>query len=79
MESAYNFTEYRYRFLKETKNYSSADSRNTIKGHKRVSRGNRLSRTEKNFLESIRNDAVHRKETTLLSVVIFLVVFYSAF
>ncbi|POG81713.1 hypothetical protein GLOIN_2v1504766, partial [Rhizophagus irregularis DAOM 181602=DAOM 197198] len=29
MESAYKFTEYRYRFLKETKNFSSANSRTT--------------------------------------------------
>ncbi|GBC20449.2 hypothetical protein GLOIN_2v1881393 [Rhizophagus irregularis DAOM 181602=DAOM 197198] len=63
MESAYKFTEYRYRFLKETKNFSSADSRTMVKGQERARRDSSLSKTEQNFLESIRNDAVRRKET----------------
>ncbi|EXX54305.1 hypothetical protein RirG_235810 [Rhizophagus irregularis DAOM 197198w] len=63
MESAYKFTEYRYRFLKETKNIFSANSRTTAKLPERVPRDGGLSKTEQNFLESIRNDAVRRKET----------------
>ncbi|EXX76806.1 hypothetical protein GLOIN_2v1881393 [Rhizophagus irregularis DAOM 181602=DAOM 197198] len=63
MESAYKFTEYRYRFLKETKNIFSADSRTTAKSQERVPKDGGLSKTEQNFLESIRNDAVRRKET----------------
>ncbi|GBC30853.2 hypothetical protein GLOIN_2v1881393 [Rhizophagus irregularis DAOM 181602=DAOM 197198] len=57
MESAYKFTEYRYRFLKETKNIFSANSRTTAKSQERVPRDGGLSKTEQNFLESIRNDA----------------------
>uniref|UniRef100_U9TXY9 Uncharacterized protein n=1 Tax=Rhizophagus irregularis (strain DAOM 181602 / DAOM 197198 / MUCL 43194) TaxID=747089 RepID=U9TXY9_RHIID len=63
MESAYKFTEYRYRFLKETKNISSANSRTSTKSHEKAPRDGGLSKTEQNFLESIRNDAVRRKET----------------
>ncbi|PKC12968.1 hypothetical protein RhiirA5_461634 [Rhizophagus irregularis] len=63
MESAYKFTEYRYRFLKETKNVFSADSRTTAKSQERVPRDGGLNKTEQNFLESIRADAVRRKET----------------
>ncbi|PKK71630.1 hypothetical protein RhiirC2_827605, partial [Rhizophagus irregularis] len=62
MESAYKFTEYRYRFLKETKNIFSADSRTIAKSQERVPRDGGLSKTEQNFLESIQNDAVRRKE-----------------
>ncbi|PKC59356.1 hypothetical protein RhiirA1_469575 [Rhizophagus irregularis] len=62
MESAYKFTEYRYRFLKETKNLFSADLRIITKSQERVQRDSCLSKTEQNFLESIRNDAVCRKE-----------------
>ncbi|GET59600.1 hypothetical protein GLOIN_2v1881393 [Rhizophagus irregularis DAOM 181602=DAOM 197198] len=63
MESAYKFTEYRYRFLKETKNIFSANSRTTAKSQERVPRDGGLSKTEQSFLESIRNDAVRKKET----------------
>ncbi|PKK61067.1 hypothetical protein RhiirC2_856477 [Rhizophagus irregularis] len=63
MESAYKFTEYRYRFLKETKNIFSANSRTTAKSQEREPRDGGLSKTEQNFLESIWNDAVCRKET----------------
>ncbi|PKK64514.1 hypothetical protein RhiirC2_869259 [Rhizophagus irregularis] len=62
MESAYKFTEYRYRFLKETKNIFSANSRTTAKSQEREPRDGGLSKTEQNFLESIRNDTVCRKE-----------------
>ncbi|GBC47291.2 hypothetical protein GLOIN_2v1881393 [Rhizophagus irregularis DAOM 181602=DAOM 197198] len=57
MESAYKFTEYRYRFLKETRNFSSADSRTMVKGQERARRDFSLSKTEQNFLESIQNNA----------------------
>ncbi|PKC63323.1 hypothetical protein RhiirA1_443404 [Rhizophagus irregularis] len=63
MESAYKFTEYRYRFLKETKNIFSANSRTTAKSQERAPRDGGLSKTEQNFLELIQNDAVRRKET----------------
>ncbi|PKC05202.1 hypothetical protein RhiirA5_502274 [Rhizophagus irregularis] len=63
MESAYKVTEYRYRFLKETKNFFSANSRTTTNSHERVPREGGLSKTEQNFLESIRTYTVHRKET----------------
>ncbi|PKY59870.1 hypothetical protein RhiirA4_516662 [Rhizophagus irregularis] len=62
MDSAYKFTEYRYRFLKETKNFFSAGSRQTKNGQERTIRDSRLSKIEENFLESIRIDAVRRKE-----------------
>ncbi|GBC27581.2 hypothetical protein GLOIN_2v1881393 [Rhizophagus irregularis DAOM 181602=DAOM 197198] len=63
MESAYKFTEYRYRFLKETKNIFSANSKTPAKSQERVPRDGGLSKTEQSFLELIRNNAVRKKET----------------
>ncbi|PKY48877.1 hypothetical protein RhiirA4_526293 [Rhizophagus irregularis] len=63
MSSEYKNIEYRYRFLKETAKYFNSGSRNAIHRQERGKKENSLSRTEQNFLESIRKDSVHRKET----------------
>ncbi|PKY61089.1 hypothetical protein RhiirA4_485592 [Rhizophagus irregularis] len=57
MESAYKFTEYRYRFLKETKNFFSTGSRTNKNSQIRAERDSRLNITEQNFLESIKKEA----------------------
>ncbi|PKY20411.1 hypothetical protein RhiirB3_433703 [Rhizophagus irregularis] len=69
MESAYKVTEYRYRFLKETKNIFSANSQTIAKSQERAPRDEGLSKTEQNFLESIRTDAV-RKNKTIKDIVL---------
>ncbi|PKY56256.1 hypothetical protein RhiirA4_476417 [Rhizophagus irregularis] len=63
MGSEYKNTEYRYRFLKETAKYSYPSSRDTENCQERNKKDNNLSRTEQNFLETIRKNTVHRKET----------------
>ncbi|CAB4403152.1 unnamed protein product [Rhizophagus irregularis] len=63
MSSEYKNIEYRYRFLKETAKNFNSGSRNAIYRQEREKKENSLSRTEQNFLESIRKDSVHRKET----------------
>ena len=63
MDSAYKNTEYRYRFLKETSKNFNASPKHIENRQGRVTKERDLCRTEQNFLESIRKDAVHRKET----------------
>ncbi|CAB4441579.1 unnamed protein product [Rhizophagus irregularis] len=63
MSSEYKNTEYRYRFLKETAKNFNSGSRRTENCQEKEQRKKSISRTEQNFLESIRKDMIHRKET----------------
>ena len=63
MESAYKYTEYRYRFLKEASKNFNTGPRHIENRQERVTKERSLSRMEQNFIESIRREAVHRKET----------------
>ncbi|PKY58277.1 hypothetical protein RhiirA4_480047 [Rhizophagus irregularis] len=61
MESAYNFTEYRYRFLKESKESFHAGSKGSKFVVERVQRDSELTGVKDTFLELIRQDIVHKK------------------
>ncbi|PKB95047.1 hypothetical protein RhiirA5_476444 [Rhizophagus irregularis] len=63
MESAYNFTEYRYRFLKESKELLCAGFKGSKFGAGRERRDSETTRVEDIFLESIRKDVIHKKAT----------------
>ncbi|POG61906.1 hypothetical protein GLOIN_2v1786010 [Rhizophagus irregularis DAOM 181602=DAOM 197198] len=61
MELTYNFTEYRYRFLKESKELSQASSKVSEFTRKRTLSGSELNRVEDTFLELIRQEVMHKK------------------
>ncbi|PKY58045.1 hypothetical protein RhiirA4_479610 [Rhizophagus irregularis] len=63
MDSEYKITEYTYRFLKEAEKTFNSVSRSGEKRLERATKSHNISRKEEAFLESIRKDVVHRKET----------------
>ncbi|PKY49349.1 hypothetical protein RhiirA4_527513 [Rhizophagus irregularis] len=63
MESEYKITEYTYRFLKEAEKIFSSGPRSGENRPERASKGRKVSNKEEYFLESIRKDTVHRKES----------------
>ncbi|PKY56034.1 hypothetical protein RhiirA4_476008 [Rhizophagus irregularis] len=63
MESEYKITEYTYRFLKEAEKSFSFGPISGKNSPERATKSRKLSRKEDIFLESIRKETVHRKET----------------
>ncbi|CAB4410368.1 unnamed protein product [Rhizophagus irregularis] len=63
MESEYKITEYTYRFLKEAEKVFHSGTRSGENRPERATKGRKVSDKEEYFLESIRKDVIHRKET----------------